>query len=102
MLQSMTDARGVVSSYAYNNRHLPTSINYNVGGDPTRNTPWTAPVSFGYDAAGNRTSMTDGLGSVSYGYDSLSAIYLGPNRQLPCCSFVSRAERLRLRAEQLH
>jgi YD repeat-containing protein len=71
-LQSMTDARGVVTSYLYNNRHLPTNINYNVNGDPTGSTVATPPVSFAYDAAGNRASMTDGLGSASYGYDSLS------------------------------
>src|SRR5205823_3773092 len=29
-IQSMTDARGVTTSYLYNNRHLPTNINYNV------------------------------------------------------------------------
>src|SRR5205085_4411022 len=65
--------RGVVTSYLYNNRHLPTNINYNVSGDPTGSVG-TQPVSFVYDAAGNRTSMTDGLGSVGYGYDTLSRL----------------------------
>src|SRR5256714_14990005 len=59
-VQSMTDARGVVTSYLYNNRHLPTSINYDVSGDVST----TPPVSFGYDAAGKRTSMNDRLGST--------------------------------------
>src|SRR2546422_4135600 len=67
-VQSMTDARGVTTSYLYNNRRLPTNINYTVTG----NVAATPNVSFGYDAAGNRTSMNDGLGSMSYGYDSLS------------------------------
>jgi RHS repeat-associated protein len=67
-LQSMTDARGAVSSYVYNNRHLVTNINYTVTGTVAA----TPNVSLSYDAAGNRTSMTDGLGSASYGYDSLS------------------------------
>src|SRR5947207_8852812 len=73
-VQSMTDARGVTTSYLYNNRHLPTNISYNVSGDSTGNTVSTPPVSFTYDAAGNRTSMNDGLGSVGYGYDILSRL----------------------------
>jgi RHS repeat-associated protein len=71
-LQSMTDARGVVSAYVYNNRHLVTNINYDESGDPTGQTAWTHPVSFGYDAAGNRTSMTDATGNATYHYDQLS------------------------------
>jgi RHS repeat-associated protein len=72
-LLSMTDARQVTATYGYNNnRHLVSSINYDVTHDPSGNTSSTPTVSFGYDAAGNRTSMTDGLGSTSYGYDSLS------------------------------
>lgn len=70
--ERITDARNVTSTFAYNNRHLPTSITYNVSGDPSGQTTATAQVSFGYDAAGNRTSMTDGLGSASYVYNTLS------------------------------
>jgi RHS repeat-associated protein len=64
-VQTMTDARGVTSTYSYNNRHLVTGISY--GG-------WagTPNVAFGYDSAGNRTSMSDGLGSASYAYNTLS------------------------------
>jgi len=72
--QTITDARGVTTTFAYNNRRLPASIAYNVSGDTTGQTAATANVSFGYDAAGNRTSMTDGLGSVSYAYDQLSRL----------------------------
>jgi RHS repeat-associated protein len=67
-LLSVTDARQVITSYLYNNRHLPTNINYTVSGIVAA----TPNVSFGYDAAGNRTSMTDGLGTATYHYDSLS------------------------------
>ncbi len=69
-LYSVTDGRGAIATYGYNNRHLVTGISYSVpyGVGTTPN------VSFGYDAAGNRTSMTDGLGSVSYNYDQLSRL----------------------------
>jgi hypothetical protein len=64
---------GLTPGFNYNNnRHLVTSINYNVG-DPTGNTAVTFPtVSFGYDAVGNPTSMSDGLGTSTYHYDALS------------------------------
>src|SRR6185369_8741551 len=66
--QTVTDARGATTTYAYNNRHLITSITYGVPSGVAS----TANVSFGYDSAGNRTSMTDGLGSASYVYNTLS------------------------------
>jgi len=66
--QTVTDARGATSTFAYNNRHLPTSITYGVPSGVAA----TPNVSFGYDEVGNRTSMTDGLGSVAYHYDQLS------------------------------
>jgi RHS repeat-associated protein len=62
------DARGVITTFAYNNRDLVTNITYGVPAGVAA----TPNVSFGYDAAGNRTSMTDGLGSVSYVYNTLS------------------------------
>jgi YD repeat-containing protein len=67
-VQKVTDARGSVSNFSYNARHLITGMTY----DPSTGISDTPDVSFGYDAAGNRTSMTDGLGSVSYVYDQLS------------------------------
>jgi YD repeat-containing protein len=67
-VQTVTDARGESTTFAYNNRYLPTSITYGVPAGVAA----TTNVSFGYDAAGNRTSMTDGPGSVSYRYNTLS------------------------------
>jgi YD repeat-containing protein len=69
-VQTITDARNATTTFAYNNRRLPTSITYGVTG----NVAATPNVSFAYDAAGNRTSMTDGLGSVSYSYNTLSQL----------------------------
>ncbi len=69
-MQTVTDARGATTTFAYNNRHLPTSITYGVPGGVAA----TSNVSFGYDAAGNRTSMSDGLGSVSYSHNTLSQL----------------------------
>ena len=64
----VTDARGAITTFAYNNRHLVKDITYGVPAGVAA----TPNVSFGYDAAGNRTSMTDGLGSVTYNYNMLS------------------------------
>jgi YD repeat-containing protein len=64
-LQTVTDARGASTTFAYNSRRLVTGITYSVPGGVAA----TPNVSFGYDNAGNRTSMTDGLGSVSYNYN---------------------------------
>jgi hypothetical protein len=69
----MTNGRGATTTFAYNARHLPTSITYGVPGGVAA----TPNVSFAYDAAGNRTSMTDGLGSVSYLYNQLSQLTWG-------------------------
>jgi RHS repeat-associated protein len=67
---SVTDARGSVSNFSYNSRHLITGMTY----DPSTGISDTPDVSFAYDNAGNRTSMTDGLGSVSYVYNTLSQL----------------------------
>ena len=67
---TLTDARGVTSTFGYNGRHLVTSINYPPS-LPSGVSP-TANVAFGYDAAGNRTSMSDGSGSATYNYNQLS------------------------------
>jgi RHS repeat-associated protein len=69
----MKDARGVKTVFGYNNRHLVTSLTYDLSGVlPGQNVQATPNVSFQYDAAGNRTQMTDGLGTVAYHYDTLS------------------------------
>ncbi|QQS33281.1 MAG: RHS repeat protein [Acidobacteriota bacterium] len=64
-----TDARGVVTNFAYNNRGLVTSITWNVGSTGVTE---TAAVEMQYDNLGNRTEMTDGLGTQVYEYDPLS------------------------------
>ncbi len=69
-IQKITDARGSISNFSYNARHLTTGITY----DPPAGITDTPDVSFGYDAAGNRTLMTDGHGSKSYVYDALSRL----------------------------
>jgi len=70
-VSSLTDARGAVATYGYNNRHQVTSVSQALSGYATIN------LGYGYDAAGNRTSMSHSVGgaandSASYGYDSLS------------------------------
>jgi hypothetical protein len=67
-LQTMTDARGVTTTYGYNNRHLTTSITY--GTAP--NVIPLNPVTFGYDEVGNRLWMDDQPGRVDYQYNTLS------------------------------
>jgi YD repeat-containing protein len=77
-LQSVTDARGAVTTYSYNdNRRLVTGVTHALSGSTTLN------AGFSYDAAGNRSSMTtsDG-GSVTYSYDSLSRL-TSEARQFP-------------------
>jgi hypothetical protein len=69
-IHSLTDARGVVTTFTYNNRHLTTNVAYNITAAPSVES--TNSVSYAYDAAGNRTSMTDAAGTVQYHYDSLS------------------------------
>ncbi|MBX3292724.1 MAG: RHS repeat protein [Acidobacteria bacterium] len=66
-----TDARGVVTNYAYNNRGLVTGITWDVGSTGVTE---TAAVGFDYDNLGNRIEMTDGLGTQTYEYDELSRL----------------------------
>ncbi len=70
-IQTVTDPRGVVTSFAYNSRGLTTAISYDPGSTGVAD---TADVGFAYDNAANRTSMTDGTGNTSYVYNSLSQI----------------------------
>jgi YD repeat-containing protein len=69
-LQMMTDARGVTTTYAYNNRHLVTSVTYGAAPGVTH----LDPVTFGYDEAGNRLWMDDGPGRVDYNFDIQSRL----------------------------
>jgi YD repeat-containing protein len=68
-IQTVTDPRGVVTSFTYNSRGLMTDISYDPGSTGVADTP---DVSFEFDNVGNRTEMTDGTGNTSYVYDSLS------------------------------
>lgn len=45
-VQKVTDARGSISNFSYNARHLTTDITY----DPSAGITDTPDVSFGYDA----------------------------------------------------
>jgi YD repeat-containing protein len=74
-LHLATDARGVKTTYTYNNRRLITELSF----DKTQalnpaSIAETGNVSFTYDAAGNRTSMTDASGSIAYTYDQYSRL----------------------------
>lgn len=72
--QTVTDARGVTTSYSYNNRGLITGVSSSGGGYAA------VSMSYGYDAAGNRTSMSDDSGYLTYQYDSLSRL-VGETKQ---------------------
>jgi len=77
-VKKITDARGAVSNFTYNGRHLSTGTTYTLLADvPTTGksavTPTTS-VMFQYDAAANRVLMTDGIGTTSYSYNSLSQL----------------------------
>ena len=75
-ITSVTDGRGAVTNYTYENvggvlkRPLVTGISWTVPTGSGITDP--ADVSYTFDNAGNRTAMTDGLGTQSYSYDSLS------------------------------
>jgi len=73
-IHTLTDARGVTSTFGYNSRLLLSSISYPSSQDLPSNVPATADSSFAYDAVGNRISMSDGLGGMSYQYNSLSQL----------------------------
>ena len=67
------DARGAKTVIGQNNRHLITSLSYELSGVLAGQNVAASPgATFEYDAAGNRTRMVDGQGSVTYHYDMLS------------------------------
>jgi YD repeat-containing protein len=86
-LKTVTDARGVKTSFLYNARHLVTNVTYDhqnvasvvtdkTGTPPVGTTPVadTPAVHISYDAAGNRDTMTDGSGSTTYHFNTLSQL----------------------------
>ncbi|HEY6806783.1 MAG TPA: DUF4214 domain-containing protein [Pyrinomonadaceae bacterium] len=71
-LASVTDARGAVTTFEYNNRHLTTGMSSTLGSE-------TISVTNSYDAAGNRTSTSHTVNaaakdSIAFSYDQLSRI----------------------------
>ncbi len=74
-VQSVTDARGVITTFTYNGRHLATAIAFNSSNIPSGNNVIpTTSIAYSYDAAGNRITMSDGSGAVTYHYDQLARI----------------------------
>lgn len=65
---TITDARGVIQTFTYNNRNLPTQISHSY------QSQILTTVTVGYDAAGNRTSMTDDAGTKTFQYNQLSQL----------------------------
>lgn len=71
-IQTITDARGVIVNYTYNNRGLLSNTSSTVPqGSNIQN---AGDVSFDYDDLGNRTKMTDSMGEVNYTYNKLSRL----------------------------
>ncbi len=71
-IASVTDARNVVKSFAYNSRGLLEETGYTVpGGSGIQVTP---TVSISYDNLGNPIQIADGVATNSFTYDSLSRI----------------------------
>jgi YD repeat-containing protein len=75
---SVTDPRGVVTTYGFTNaanytnkRHLVNSVSYS---NAPSGVPVPSQVRFEYDEVRNRTSMTDGTGSFGYAYNGLSRL----------------------------
>lgn len=60
-IATKTNARGKVTTLAYNTRNLLTGVSYNDS---------TPGATYGYDEFGARTSMTDGEGTMSYVFDA--------------------------------
>ncbi len=67
--ESITDARGAVKHYSYNNLGLIGQMSWTVPQNSGIEIP--AAVTFSYDNIGNRTHMQDGFGTVDYIYNSL-------------------------------
>jgi YD repeat-containing protein len=75
-LRTVTDGRGVLTTYEYNGRHQRRKLKYDLPSnpDPAFHLESAATVNLQYDGAGNRLWMTDGLGRVDYEYDAVSQL----------------------------
>jgi YD repeat-containing protein len=80
-ISTITDPRGVVTTFLYNSRGLVENIQYaqppnNPASTDLKHVPATPAVTYTYDNAGNRTQMSETLGSetnsTTYAYDELS------------------------------
>jgi YD repeat-containing protein len=71
-LATATDPRGVVTTYSYNGRHLPTQISYTVPSGLTSTVPATPTATFTYDSVGNRLTASSSVSSVTHVYDTAS------------------------------
>jgi RHS repeat-associated protein len=83
-LQSMTDARGVITSYGYDTLNRLTGISFNVSG--ATGVPATSSLGFTYGndsscnsahgagCIGQLITMTDGVGSENYVYNALEQL----------------------------
>lgn len=65
---TVTDPRGAVATFAYNDRHLVTGVSYSA----PSGVPATPSASFTYDAVGNRLTMSSSVSEVEYSYDTAS------------------------------
>ena len=78
-VESVTDPRGVVATFSYNGRGLPTLVHHNGSGatlpdGSPANLKAVPDVTYSYDESGRRTGMTDGLGAMAYGFDSVGRL----------------------------
>src|SRR5206468_2081078 len=77
LVNTRTDARGVVTTYTYNGFHQPLGISYNVGATGVAN-PGSVSFTYGTSAASNNkgrlVSMADGSGSEAYTYDNMGRV----------------------------
>jgi RHS repeat-associated protein len=78
LVTQRTDARGVITTYTYDNLNRLTGTSYNVG---STGVPATPTVTLTYDeggaaafALGRLTTMTDGPGQERYTYDKLGRL----------------------------
>ena len=67
-LQQRTDARGVVTTYAYDAYNNVTDIAYDISG--ASGVAETSDVAFTYDRWGRRLTMSDGTGTSAWSYST--------------------------------
>jgi RHS repeat-associated protein len=74
LITQKTDARGVITTYGYDNLNRISSVSYNVGSTGVPATP-SIGMTYGTTPSQNNNgrliTMTDGVGSESYSYDIL-------------------------------